>query len=188
MEKGIPLGHRDRLVPVANRGVRVRIYRTGSIRFSGPRARHMGLPILLRLLISRLTRGRGRPPQRRIGRTGASSLPLVRLVSPRAPFHMTGASRPRWADQRDLAPRQSVRYQTAAPEMLTHLAGFEPGTRKIGFPRVESYITRGGQLIRLGSLTGRSAVIPMSISLVAWSGWIVSASGNGISTVAPVLA
>jgi hypothetical protein len=32
----------------------VRIYRTGSIRFSGPRARHMGLPILLRLLISRL--------------------------------------------------------------------------------------------------------------------------------------
>jgi hypothetical protein len=41
--------------------------------------------------------------------------------------------------------------------MLTHLAGFDPGTGKIGFPFVVSYITRGGQLIRPASLTGRSA-------------------------------
>jgi hypothetical protein len=84
-------------------------------------------------------------------------------------------------------PMVPRRYQTTMPEILTHLAGHEPRTRKIGFPRVGSYITVGGQLIRSAALTGRSAVVPMTISLVAWSGWIVSASGNGISTVAPVI-
>jgi hypothetical protein len=71
--------------------------------------------------------------------------------------------------------------------MFTHLTGFEPGTKKMGAPSVVSYISRGGQLIRPGTLTGRSAVVPIIINLVAWSDWIVSASGNGISTVAPML-
>jgi len=69
--------------------------------------------------------------------------------------------------------------------MFTHLAGFEPGTRNIGAPSVVSYISLGGQLIRPGTLAGRSAVAPTTISLVAWS-WIEMASGNGISTVVPV--
>ena len=80
-----------------------------------------------------------------------------------------------------------VPRQTAEPVMSTHFAGFDPGTRKIGRPRVVSYISWGGQLTRPGTLTGRSALVPTIMNLVAWSGWIVSASGNGISTVAPVL-
>jgi hypothetical protein len=71
--------------------------------------------------------------------------------------------------------------------MLTHLAGFEPGTKKMGVPSVASYICRGGQSIRPGTFVGRSAVVPTTINLVAWSDAIVSASGNGISTVAVVL-
>jgi hypothetical protein len=71
--------------------------------------------------------------------------------------------------------------------MFTHLTGFEPGTKKMGAPSVVSYISRGGRLMRPGILTGRSAVVPIIANLVAWSDWIVSASGNGMSTVAPVL-
>jgi hypothetical protein len=63
--------------------------------------------------------------------------------------------------------------------MFTHLGGFEPKNRKIGAPSVVSYISHGGQLITPGTLTGRSAVVPTTINLVAWSEWIVSASGNG---------
>src|ERR1700741_1320127 len=77
--------------------------------------------------------------------------------------------------------------QTAVPVMFTHLTGFEPGTKNMGTPSVVSYIWRGGQSIRPGTLTGRSAVVPTTINLVAWSDAIVSALGKGISTVAPCL-
>jgi len=52
--------------------------------------------------------------------------------------------------------------------MFTPLDGFEAGTTKIGPPSLVSYTSRGGQLIRPGTLTGRSAVVPTTISLVAW--------------------
>jgi hypothetical protein len=42
------------------------------------------------------------------------------------------------------------------------------GAKKMGAPSVMSYISRGGQLRQPGTLTGRSAVLPIIIDLVAW--------------------
>jgi len=116
------------------------------------------------------------------GETGASTHD-ARIADP---WHARQAVTTRQWHHRSLR-RGSVRYQTAEPKRFTHLAGFEPGTRKMSLLSVESYMTLGGQLRRPGSLTGRSAVVPMTINLVALSEWIVSASANGISTVAPVI-
>ena len=63
----------------------------------------------------------------------------------------------------------TVRPHTTEAVMFTPLDGFEAGTTKIGPPSLVSYTSRGGQLIRPGTLTGRSAVVPTTISLVAWS-------------------
>jgi hypothetical protein len=55
------------------------------------------------------------------------------------------------------------------PVIFIHLTGFEPGTKKMGAPSVVSYISRDGQLMRPGILTGRSAVVPIIVNLAAWS-------------------
>jgi hypothetical protein len=61
--------------------------------------------------------------------------------------------------------------------------GSETGSLKTPSSSGESVanliLSHGGQLITPGTLTGRSAVVPTTINLVAWSEWIVSASGNG---------
>lgn len=61
-------------------------------------------------------------------------------------------------DQGDPSFGQSIGHQTNDPAMFIQLAGAEFGTRKMGAPRLVSYIIAGGQLSCPGTLTLRGRI------------------------------